>query len=399
MARKKFLIATENLGRSAPGIVFERLISEIARRHDVDVVCLIDQSSTDLRHVANISEVRPDHCDLWSDPIMKSRISKYSLKLFGDDFAARLAAAAMAKVVDQRTAGCAPYDYAFAMVSFKHLSPLILCERLTRLRLAKKNIAYFVDAIPAPPGWSVNTREFRSLRTYIRARLEKIDGLFSSNEQMLRYQLAIARDIAIDHVGVLLTPTSGADWPLPATTGQERYNFLYTGGFYGKRTPKYVLSALKLVLERHPNAYLVFVGTTAFESNELSMLTESERKHVLIHPFTTDLTRFYAEATALLDIDGDLDDDVFLSSKIANYLSVNRIIISETGRNSPARNLFRSARESVLQCFHDPHEIAERMCDAIRSNATVDFSDRAELIARFSAPSVVDSLELALGIQ
>jgi glycosyltransferase involved in cell wall biosynthesis len=193
--------------------------------------------------------------------------------------------------------------------------------------------------------------------------------------------------------GVLLNPTPQNRLNLQKPQ-MKKINFLYTGGVYGRRNVKSVMAALAIVLKEYPNVYLVFVGAT-LNSNDLSVLSEVDRLHVETHAFTKDLTDFYSAATALLDIDADLDDDVFLSGKITNYLIVNRIIISITGKNSPSTKIF-SHVNSILQCEHDPKLIAECMLRAINLSPTMDFTDRDVLIEKFSAKSVVDNLEAVL---
>lgn len=395
MAKKRFLILTENLGKTAPGIVFERLIGEIGKRSDIDVVCLNNNAES----VANAVYSRPATNARFPhalSPSNKARLSKLSLRLIGDDWAARLNAIALFEVFKSHDSSARQYDYIFSLVSYRHTSPLLVAERLIKEGVAKKNIAYFVDAIPAPLGWSTNNREFRGLKRFTAKRIKRLDAIFSSNAQMLKYQLSLNGGELNIPSSVLFNPIVGDQKDFPPPLGED-YKFLYTGGLYGKRTVKHVLGALKILLRKGRNAYLVFVGTNISEA-DLSSLSDIERKHVLIEPFCRSLDKYYEDSTALLDIDADMDDDVFLSSKVTNYLEVNRIIISETGANSPASGLFLGMN-SIIQCPHDPVRIADAMIYAIQRARDIKFDDRLDLLRAFSVSSVVDRMENLISLE
>jgi len=395
MSRKKFCIITEYIGKSAPGIVFERLISEISQRHVVDVVCLKNNSSITLKHVQNILEVDDNCFAFLLKPKVKFRISKYSVKFLKYDIGAKITSSIMARLIRTKIVKLSQYNYIFSMISFGHLSPLLLAETIKKTHPTITNLAYFVDAVPAPLGWSIDNSDYRGLKVFVSERMKALDVLFSSNEQMLNYQLSVAGNNVPTCKAVLFNPALHVNEPLPSPP-TDRYNFLYTGGIYGRRTAKYVLQALKIILKKFPTVYLVFVGTV-FDESEFLILSEIERTHVVIHPFANDLTPFYADATALIDIDAQLENDVFLSSKIINYLMVDRIIISETGKNSPSKMLF-SGLISVYQCTHDPEEIAQCMSRAIQFSERTDYSERDDLKRIFSVQSVIDTMDNALGL-
>lgn len=394
MSKKRYLILTENLGKTAPGLVFERLVREIALRHDVVVACLNDYTNQASINVLSGSCLGA-HSPLTPRTKTKVRLSKFSLSLVGDDWGARLNAATLEKVLNQGMGFGVGFDYVLSLVSSWHTSPLLLAERLVQRGVGKKNIAYFVDAIPAPLGWSVNNREFKGLQRFSARRIKRLDALFSSNAQMLEYQLSLVSDVTHLRTGVLYNPISstGITFPPPP---QNKFNFLYAGSLYGKRTPKYILEALKKVLKQNDKVYLVFVGSN-IESQYFSDLNDVERAHVDIKPFVSDLDSYYRDAVALVDIDADMNDDVFLSSKVTNYLPVNRIILSETGKNSPASRLF-SGVQSIVQCGHDSDEIAESMLRIIGQSTTAMFDDRRSLIEKFSVEAVVDQMEALLEI-
>ena len=80
---------------------------------------------------------------------------------------------------------------------------------------------------------------------------------------------------------------------------------------------------------------------------------------------------------------------------VTNYLPVNRIILSLTGKNSPASRLF-GGMQSILQCAHDSDQITESMLRIINEASTAKFEDRVPLIEMFSVEAVIDQMESLL---
>ena len=122
------------------------------------------------------------------------------------------------------------------------------------------------------------------------------------------------------------------------------------------------------------------------------ILSPEERKHVIIARHTKDLAPFFADAKVLIDMDADREKDPFLSSKIAAYLRVNRMIVCETGKDTPSRELFADYR-TIIQCDHSAESMYEGMKKAlIMAESEQDFSERQPLIDLFSASNIGTTL-------
>lgn len=131
--------------------------------------------------------------------------------------------------------------------------------------------------------------------------------------------------------------------------------FLYTGGLYGPRKKEALIDGFRLFIKEYPQAKLIFVGNNSkrdFQCAEDLILSNN----VEIKGFTPNLQSLYNEATALIDINAYFDNDVFLSSKIINYLPIMKPIISITGNNSPSRNIF-TEDSSIIHCSHNAEDI------------------------------------------
>jgi hypothetical protein len=126
------------------------------------------------------------------------------------------------------------------------------------------------------------------------------------------------------------------------------------------------------------------------------ILTKEERNHVTSAPHTLDLEPLFARAKVLVDIDADLEKDPFLSSKIVTYLKVNRVILSETGKITPSREMF-AGLNTVVQCDHNEESLYKGMLRAIElADSNPDFSEREPLVEKFSIERVASILDESL---
>ena len=167
---------------------------------------------------------------------------------------------------------------------------------------------------------------------------------------------------------------------------------VYTGGIYGVRKADYIIQAFIKLVESFPNSELIFVGSSI---DQKYLSEQSINGKIKTIPYTKDLIPFYTSATALIDIDADIDDDVFISSKMPIYLMINRIIISETGKNSPSRKLFNGIK-SIIQCDHDPEQLFRAMCNSIELKNNISFDDRNEIIKLFQIENIIVQLDNSL---
>ena len=375
------LIITANVGRTAPGIVFERLIQGLSEIHVVDVVTADLDSSVNLSGVRNILEIKQKK--------IHPRIFKMLISVFGiSPFDWLWSKRAISRLKENQKKD---YEVVFSFISFHHYISLLTGFYYSKL-IRSKFAVYSVDAIPAPLGWSKDNAYFRRVKKMMKRYLSEADFFFSANEQMLKYQFTTFRPKTTLVTEVIYNPNNGKLQEYE-TTEKSLNTFLYTGGIYGPRKPIYLLGAFKILLKEYPNTSLQFVGSN-FPESYLSIFTPEEKKKISFHPFSRDLKLFYERATALIDIDADLPNDVFLSSKITNYLSINRIIISETGENSPSREIFKEI-PSILQCNHDIKELAAAMRKAILEKDKVKFNDREKVISTFALQSVTEKINKA----
>lgn len=366
----RILILTMNVGGNAPGIVFERLIYGLAKLHKVDVYTANYDSNIRFDNSCQVTTIK--YFDI------HPRLKKFFINIFCfNPFDLLWALKVRKKIYTEEL----KYDIVFSLISMNHYASLETGNLLSDKN--KKWAVYSVDAIPSPEGWSKSRTHRKNLKCLLNRNIKNADAFFSANEMMLEYEKSIFKEKNNCLFDVIYNPTITVPAVYEKSSGLV---FLFTGGIYGARKVTYLFEAFKLLLVEYPAAELHFVGTVIADA-DLKLFDDHQRKSVFIHPRVTDLTPYYKNAFALVDIDADLENDVFLSSKIINYLAVNRPIISETGSNSPSKQIFRNI-PSIKQCAHNPVELFMAMKNLIEFPVT-NFDDRAEVIKLFDNNNIV----------
>lgn len=374
----KILIITADIGKTAPGIVFEKLIQGMSLNNEIFVLTASNQSSLDLSNVKQIIVSKNNK--------IHYRISKFLISIFGVNLYDIIWSNKSIKKVRKSNI---KFAIVCSFISYHNYIGLICGQKISK-DYNIKHAVYSVDAIPAP-GWPEDKKYFSGVKRMMNKYLNNIDALFSANKKMLEYQKTTFKPKKEMISDTIYNPSNNSYLvEYPIIHDNVNY-FLYTGNIYGVRKSKYLLLGFEMFLNEYPNSKLVFVGTK-FKVGAFSFLKESTQKKIEIHSFTRELDSYYRMATALIDIDADIENDVFLSSKIINYLSINRIIISETGKNSPSRELFKDC-ESILQCNHNESEIYSAMCKATQLNSNLTFECRKKILEKFSNDNIVQVIE------
>ena len=377
----KILIIASGVGKTAPGIVYERLIQGLSVHHDVDVLASEFDPSIDL------TEIR-DAIVIGNLPvpsaIQKHLVSMFSLNPFDLAWALLSVLCLHARKPDG-------YDVVLSFLSNHHHAATIAGAIYSRTGNCKFAV-HSIDAVP-PPGWPEHDGYRKGVERLVRRCLGLADALTSTNKKMLEYQLKTFANKDTLLTNVVFNPTIGNARIFPGPDLVVN-RFLYTGKLYGVRKVEYVLEAFEKLLDEYPNSCLTFVEATV-PLSVLSRMNRRTRTQLEFIPFRRNLDNYYSRSVALIDIDADIEDDVFLSSKITNYILVNRRIISETGRNSPSRELFRGIG-SIIQCDHNSTQIYEAMRVAISEKDKIDVSDREGVLGQFSQDNVCAELDRSL---
>lgn len=370
------------VGKTAPGIVFEKLIHGLTQANNIDLITSDFNPSIDLSKVKMVTVLKKLN--------IHPKVSRFFISVFNLD-PMDLLWALKSKVFIYNN-NISDYDLIFSFISSGHYAALIAGKKIAKALNCKFAI-YSTDAIPAPIGWIKYDSFYKGLRKMIANYMKHADAFYTTNNQLLDYQVSqfIPKPNMVKDV--VFTPGTDIKKKFPPSNSQSNV-FLYTGGIYGARKADYILIAFEKLLNIYSDSKLIFIGPD-YNMINLSRLKPETKDRVLLLPFTNELDDYYANATALLDIDADLKNDVFISSKISNYLMINRIIISETGVNSPSRHLFKGIK-SIIQCDHDSDQIFNAMVQAIKLKDKITFEDREEVIKLFSLDNIISRLNKSL---
>lgn len=328
----KILVIASSTGNTAPGKVFSKYLSLMEKDECVDIDVVSNDSSVNATYM-KLKKIHP-------------RIKKISVSYFGCDIFDYFQAKEYMKKMEKR------YDIVFSMMSANHFFPLYFGYFYKKKFKDVQWINYSVDAIPAPEGWGLSKSYSKGLIRMIKKFLVNVDHLYFSNQVMLSYQLELLGNCFNGKSGVLYTLPHHDYIELLPKQNKRPFTLLYTGGIYQARRVDQLLLALeKLVLEGI-DIQLNFVGTNP-AAVDLSIISEKASSKIKFFGYTTDLLPFYQEADLLIDIDAAIENDVFISSKFFNYLSINRDILCITGSNSPIRQLVQEHK--LLNIYFSKH--------------------------------------------
>ena len=357
----RILIIASSVGETAPGKVFSAYIEKILEKYNSSQIDII---TNDRNSIFNSQYVELKKIDM--------RLKKLSIGFLSFDLFDFLAARRMVGGIREK------YDVVISLISLHHFFPLYLGFLLKKYNKVSKLIVYSVDAIPPPKGWGQPYMYQKGLIRMIGRFFKLVDKVYFSNEVMLQYQLNILNGCFKGEFGVLYTLPDIEPLFLPKKEKDE-FVLLYTGGIYQARKVDQLLLAVQKLVLKGLNIKLKFVGTNP-NSVDLNVLSPEVRSHIEFFGYTHDLIPFYEDADLLIDIDADIENDVFISSKFFNYLMINRKILCITRNNSPVmqfvlsqniKQIFFSINNSD-KIFNKIYEIiSERACEVDRG---IDFN-------------------------
>ena len=371
----RLLVISQHIGYTAPGKVFEALLSELCKMALVDVMTCHYKPIKDILGVNKIIEIK-------EPTLINERYTVYTDRLFYLCFGIAWRDWMMGMKALQPKE---KYDAILALGSSNNLAPLQL-GRILHRKIGAPLLVYLVDACPVPKWWNPPISA-GGIGRFLKRISKDFSYFASSNPQMLQYQKQfLSKDIKT--FDVLYTSSLQQQQTFPEVS--ENPVFIYLGSLYGLRTPSHLIKAFRLFVKEYPAARLIFVGTNFTVMNSVP---DEIRSNIEVKPFTNNPEKYFRLGTAFIDIDAETDNDIFLSSKFTNYVFINRPIICETGKGSPVRNL-ASSMDSIFLCGHSSLDIYKAMKQCL--NTTYDFRERKNLQKLFSPKYNADRIIAAV---
>lgn len=370
------LIIVQEIGNSAAGLVTENLLKGwFDSDNNVRVICKKNNNqSFSKSEIIIVDEMIYPRTAIWKILMIlttkewtvrgwvKKAIATYE-KVFLDFKPQVILAMSSA-------ANYAPFELGYR-ISKKHHIPLAL---------------HAFDPIPSTIGWGENKYYRRAMASCVNPFYNHSTWISATNQSMLNYQLNTVGIRGNKVTFVIENPSDKIDYNLNETT--KNFNFIYLGNLYNKRNPQNLISAFSEYCVKNQSAHLFFIGKVS--PNLTINIPDSVKNNIHFEGWTDNPQKYIEQASVLIDIDADLENDVFISSKLTNYLGVNRLILCITPPNSPASQFLDKINDSVLVCNSEKFLILKALkeCESI-SISTLNYRDRKEVRNRLEVDTII----------
>ena len=251
-------------------------------------------------------------------------------------------------------------------------------------------LQHFADPIPAPVEYLPESRRRSVLIKRVKRIIEAANMVSFGNERMLSYVQEQINLPFFNKAFVSPDMASGSNIHYEiASSNKERTVLTYFGNIYGGRNPSNLLNALLHLYNKGMKIEMRIYSTVM-----PSLL--NKYPFIISKTVTSDIQHALCEADILVDIDGDDTEPVFISSKLKDYLLVNRPILSITPKNSPSCAILSNIVTARV-VVNDQVEIENAIMYFISSMfSDADYSDRQPIIDYFSPQNVSNEIEKRL---
>lgn len=371
----KIVIIADNLGNNAPGVVFRNILSGISGKIEFDIVTSTMDYQPPSGFRGSVKYVPQKRIPSW-------RIRTWLFKIFGY-YHTQMKWAKNIQISLESGA----YDVVVSLMSSTFYASIMAADLYAAKRKVK-HICYCVDAVPAPFPWEKDSKYSSAMKRCVKNYMQRVNVLCMTNQEMLTYELGIIANPCIKPVVLPNPPKELSFKVLPIENITP--TFVYAGKMYGVRNPDALLNGFKLFVKKYKNAKMIFVG-----SGQLDVYIKKYYTDILDNiefiSYTNDLTTIYQRCIAMVDVNANIDNDVFLSSKIISYLPYNRLIISESGNGSPVRSIFKYS-QTILHVYHNAEDYYNAMEFCYANVASIDYSERLSFLERMNINAVTDTL-------
>ncbi len=373
------LVICNEIGDTASGKVIEILLEELfSRKIELSVICLKNNSKSLKQE--SIHEVREHGLDY-------SKLWKLNLIFSNRDSAGE----SWAKIAFQKASiliGKSRPDFVICIGSAYAFRTYALGRKIYK-EFGIPYLLHGLDPIPSTKGWGEHFLLRWALKRHIKPYYKEASLISSTNSAMLDYQINILKVPAKTKSFVMYNPVHNIKVEdEPATN--DGFNLVYLGTLYAKRNPAALIKAFEKFLNVHPHSNLQFVGRI----HNLNLdINKQFLKYIQFIPWTDHPELYIRSAHVLVDIDADLKNDVFLSSKIIQYFNYNKLILAITPVNSPSRLLLKSCKKTMVFSENKVDNIYQQLNLLFeKQNQRVTYEERSQLKKEFTSESIINLL-------
>ena len=168
----------------------------------------------------------------------------------------------------------------------------------------------------------------------------------------------------------------------------DKLKFRYIGKFYGKRFPKVLIDALKII-EKKKNHIFKKISFEVYGSQNFLVMAKIlfYRKYIKSYgPLSYSKSlRLMQNSDFLLVIDAPFKESVFFPSKLVDYMGSNKTVIGITPAGT-ARNIIEQMGGHVFS-HNDPKLLADQIINLIENKSSLD-SNNFDFINKFNSDNV-----------
>jgi glycosyltransferase involved in cell wall biosynthesis len=377
----EILIIVYQTGNSSAGKVFEKITIGLAKAGN-QVLMFCAKNDSTLTH-QNLKIIEFD-----SGIVLPNKIAKALNIIIGRSFKHYHWEKRVFQESQKETKKFNP-DLVFVLGSGGSESTIKIGYRLSK-ELKIPLAIHLVDPIPPPKGWENYEIYRKSLIRPIYKAL-KHASLFSINTpEMLEFQSSNV-DFELKSKSFVL-PDPVFEGKLEFKNSPKELVFSYIGSFYGPRKPDSLIKGFIKFLEIRPDAKLHIYGNN--NKIMLSGINEKQRLNISLFDWTNNLEEIYEKSFALIDVNADIPNDVFVSNKLRHYLAVNRMIMSISREGTASYELLKELKGSVVVCSHSPNDIFEgfkRVSETSWTNSI--FKERENILESFKVENAVNLIQ------
>ena len=380
----KLLIIAKNIDKGAAGIIYEKFIHEMLKYESYQIDVLSNHELLDFEKVNNIYVV-PNQKE-FDQRVSKLFVMAFRYNTNGINWLNKARKYANMNLRNN-------YQWIISFVNGGEESVAHLGQYVAKLNKCKHYI-HMVDPIPPTKGWETYDLFRRNLLFGIKKPLENCDIFSLSNPAMSEYQ---AKLLNLENYFTVHNPVYSSELIHVSKTGNNStFNYVYLGTMVtGPRNPYKLFKAFEDLIKKHPNCQLLMYGN--HKRLDKSQIPESIVDKVKIEDYTSDTFKVIQNTDCFIDMDADLSEDVFISSKLQMYLSYNRPILSITGLNSPTSNLLKEMDKSCVISSFDLKDIEESLIAVRELKVDEDFINERNLFlkrhtARIQVQKIISKL-------
>lgn len=373
----RILIITHGIGKSPAGNVVKNILDSLCKINpEIEVISLADNTTQyqgDKFHELHGRKLSYDRLDKLFMVLTRKNLKASATVKKGVKISKRVVNDFKPEIVLVFSS-----SYGFPMLELGYR-----IAKANRLPLA----IHAFDPVPSPPGWGEKPILRKAVIEIIRPYFEFARMVSLTNETMVGYQKKIIGENCTGNLFVLPNPSDQKDQELGPP---EEDSFLYLGSIYGKRDPRRLIEAFDRFSERHKNVSLYLVGPIQPGKVIIGNLL---KERIKLTGWTDDPKAYIKKCSVLIDLDANTPDDVFISSKLTNYIGYDRIILCITSENSPSRKFVRQLKDTAVVSSFKVEEIEKGLENALKKSVNPsDFKERDALRHYLSPENVANRL-------